>query len=320
MRKPEITRLRGAVLLALTLFIPAAASADTPASEEVRRVDHRIPIGSGKTVFVTEYFTQSSLLRKPARAVIFLAGPDFRGSFWSLPVEGYNASAMAARRGFFAYTMDYVGVGQSYIPENGSEVTYLTQVGPVSELIDFVRSSRQVPTVDLVGEGTGAAVAAQWNADTERVRSVTMSVTTYKTFNPAILRFFSPELESSLRRQPSGYWTPDFLDRTLGFSPNQKLRDYVYATQPGIYPTGPALGFWDAKLPIIDAPAARVPGLVISAEFDPFPAPGDNAELAADWGAGASHVTILGAHHVPRIEAEEIAVQFYDALFGFIDP
>ncbi len=83
---------------------------------------------------------------------------------------------------------------------------------------------------------------------------------------------------------------------------------------------GPALAFWDLELPIIDAPAAQVPGLVIAAEFDPFPAPGDNADLAADWGGGATLVTIPGAHHVPRIEAEEIAGQFYDALFGFIDP
>ena len=98
------------------------------------------------------------------------------------------------------------------------------------------------------------------------------------------------------------------------------MREYVFATQYGIYPVGPALAFWDLPLPIIDAPAALVPGLVIGAELDPFPAPGDNAELAADWGAGAILMMISGAHHVPRIEAEEIATQYYAALFGFIDP
>ncbi len=324
MKKRDATTRRGAVLLALllalTLFAPTFAAADTPASAEIHSFSHWIPIGPGQKLFVTEYFTQRSLLREPARAAIFLTGPEFHGNFWSIPVEGYNAPVMAARRGFFAYTLDYVGVVPSYVPENGFEVDYLTQVGPLSDLIDFVRRSRQVDTVDLIGEGYGAEVAAQLNDDTDRVRSVTMSVITYKELHPAILPFFSPELEAFLRSQPNGYWAPDFLDLTLGFSPNQQLREYVFATQPGVYAVGPALAFWDLELPIIDAPAALVPGLVIGAEFDPFPAPGDNAELAADWGAGATLVMIPGAHHVPRIEAEEIAGQFYDALFGFIDP
>ena len=149
---------------------------------------------------------------------------------------------------------------------------------------------------------------------------MTLSVVTYKTYDPAILPFFSPELEAFVRASPNGYWEPDFLDLTLAFSPNQELRDYVLATQPGVYPTGPILQFWDFPQPIIDAPAALVPGLVIIGALDPFPAPGDPAELAADWGGGASLVLIPGSFHVPRIEAPEIADQFFAAFFDCIDP
>ncbi len=52
---------------------------------------------------------------------------------------------------------------------------------------------------------------------------------------------------------------------------------------------------------------------------DPFPAAGDPAELADDWGGGADLVLIEGSFHVPRIEAPEIAAQYFEALFDFID-
>ena len=280
----------------------------------------RVPIGPGQNLFVTEFFTRASRLREPARAAVFLTGPEFRGNFWSIPVEGYNGPEMAARRGFFAYTLDYVGAGESYLPEDGSQINYLTQVDPVRTLVDFVRRSRQVDTVDLIGEGYGAEIASELADEPERARSVTLTVITYRTYDPGILGFLSPEFEAFLRSFEDGYYEPNFLDLTLAFSPVQELRDYVFATQLGTYPTGPALQFWDFPAPIIDAPAALVPGLVIIGGLDPFPAPGDSAELAAEWGGGAGLVVIPGAHHVPRIEAPAIADQYFEALFDFIDP
>ncbi len=287
---------------------------------KVHSFSHRLAVGSGRTLFVTVHFTLGSLLREPRRAAVFLTGPEFRGSFWRIPVEGYNGPAMAAERGFFAYTFDYFGVGESFLPEDGSQVSYLTQVAPTRALIDFVRRAWRVDTVDLIGEGYGAAIASELADEPERVRSVVMSTVVYKTRDPGILPFFTPQLEAFLRGRPNGYWEPDFLDLTLGFSPDQDLRDHVLATQKGSYPTGPALAFWDLSLPIVNAPAAVVPGLVIIGELDPFPAPGDSAALAADWGGGAGLTVIAGSSHVPRIEAREIADQYFGALFDFIDP
>lgn len=147
-----------------------------------------------------------------------------------------------------------------------------------------------------------------------------MSAVIYKSFDPAILPFFSPQFEAFLRSRPNGYWEPNFLAQTLAHTPIQEVRDYVFATQLGVYPTGPWLQVWDFPLPTINAPAAAVPGLVIIGDQDPFPAPGDPAELAADWGGGASLVEIAGSFHVPRIEAPDIAAQYFGALFDFIDP
>lgn len=279
----------------------------------------RVRYAPGRSLFVTEFFTLRSVLREPARAAIFLTGPEFRGNFWSIPVEGYNGPEMAARRGFYAYTFDYEGVGESYVPEDGSQINFLTQVDPVRKLVDAVRRSRRVDRVDLIGEGYGAEIASQLADEPERVRSVVMTVVVYKEFHPQILGFFSSDFEAFLRNQPNGYWQPFFLDLTLANSPNEALREYVFATQPGVYPTGPALQFWDFGLPTIDAFGAQVPGLVIIGAFDPFPAPGDLEALAADWAGGGALVVIPGAGHVPRIESEQIADQYFAALFDFID-
>ncbi len=322
-RRTYIASLAAAAALLFTAVfsVQPAAAQDVPEDPlyEVYSFSHKVRVAPGKKIFVTAHFTLASLLREPARAAIFLTGPEFRGDFWSIPVEGYNGPAMAAKRGFIAYTYDYVGVGDSHIPADGSEINFLTQVRPARKLVNFVRFFWGVEKVDLIGEGYGAEIAAALADEPQRVRSVTMSVVTYQNYDQGILPFFGPEFEAFLRSFEDGYFAPDFLDLTLAFSPVQELRDYVWATQPGIYPTGPALQFWDLPQPAIDAPAAEVPGLVIMGEFDPFPAPGDSEALVADWGGGATLVRIPGSFHVPRIEAPEIAAQYFDALFDFID-
>ena len=308
------------ILTAVAGTHPAAAATPQHVFERVHTLSFHFPVAPGQTLNVTKYFTVKSLLRHPARAAVFLTGPAFHGNFWDIPVDGYSGPEMAARRGYFAYTLDYIGVGESYLPEDGSAVTYLTQVAPVRKLIDFLRRTFHVDRVDLIGEAYGAEIASQLADEPQRIRSVTMSTVTYKKHDPSILPFFSPAFEAFLRSQPDGYWFSNFLAMTLANSPIQEVRDYVLETQPDFYPTGPGLQFWDFSLPIIDAPAALVPGLVIVGDLDNFPAPGDTPELVADWGGGATLVTIPGAHHVPRIEAPEIAAQYYEALFDFIDP
>ena len=291
--------------------------------DKVYSLEHYVPVGDSQTIYMTEFFTLRSWLRWPHRAMFLLTGPEFRGSFETIPVEGYDVHNMAARRGFFVYAVDYLGVGESTIPPDGSIINYQTQVDPIRTVIDVVRLFRAVPRVDLVGGGYGGEIASQLAADPDRVRSVVLSTMFYKNLKPEILNFLSPELEALLRSHADGYWQPFFLPLTLQASTNQELIDYVYATQTGTYPTGPTLEYFDFGLPIFDPTVARVPALIVEAELDPFPAPGDMAELAADWGGDqplGQLLTIPGAFHVPRIEAPEIAQQYFDALFDFIDP
>lgn len=321
-RSALLSRAATAALVFVALWSqPAAATPPEHGLDRVISFSYHLPVGPGRTLYVTEHLTLASLFRDPARAVIFLTGPTFRGDFWSIPVEGYDAPAMAARRGFFAFTVDYIGVGESFLPEDGSQVSYLTQAAAVGKLIDFIRLAPWMDTVDLVGEGAyGTATAGAFAGDPERVRSIVLSGVTYRNFSPLVLPFFSPEFEAFLRSQPNGYWEPNTFLQTLAFTPVQEVRDYVLATQPGTYPTGPGLQFWDFPLPILDAAAAEVPALVLRGQLDPFPAAGDSEELVADWGAGATLVVIEGGHHVPRIEAPEIAGRYFDELFDFLDP
>ncbi len=290
--------------------------------DRVFKVNHFVRYAPGKKLFVTEYFTIRSLLRRPRRAVVFLTGPEFRGNFLDIPVEGYSGPAMAAQHGFLAYTLDYVGVGESHHPENGSQINYLTNAAAVRPIINKIRRSRGVAKVDLVGEHYGGEIAAVLAKEMpNKIRSVVMSTMNYRAISPVIVAsFLTPELEAFLRSEPDGYWEPDLLELTLMFSPNEELRDYAFATQNGTYPTGPFLQFYDIGLPVIDAFAQQVPLLLIAGELDVFLVPGDMERLAVDWGGGATLVVIPEAHKAPRIETEEIAGRFFQEIFDFLDP
>ncbi len=290
--------------------------------DRVFKINRYLRYAPGKRLFVTEYFTIRTLLRRPARAAIFLTGPEFRGNFLDIPVEGYSGPAMVAQRGFYAYTLDYVGVGNSHLPDDGSQVDYLTNAAAVSKLLDRVRRSRRVAQVDLVGEHYGGEVAAALAREyPDKVRSVVMSTMNYEAINPDLVAlFYTPEFEAFLRSHLDGYWEPDFLEGTLFFTPNEEIRAYVIETQRGTYPTGPFLQYWDLGLPVIDAPAQQVPLLLLAGEFDAFLAPGDMENLAADWGDDATLVVIPGGHKAPRIETEAVADVFFREVLDFLDP
>ncbi len=291
-------------------------------SHRVFKINRMVRYAPGKRIFVTEYFTIQTLLRRPSRAAIFLTGPEFRGNFWDIPVDGYSAPAMAAQRGFFAYTLDYVGVGRSHLPENGSQINYLTQIAPVRKLVNRVRLTRGVAKVDLVGEHYGGEIAAAVAEEIpHRIRSVVMSTMNYEAISqPIIDNFLTAEFEAFLRAEPDGYWEPDLLQFTLAFSDNQELRDYVFATQTGTYPTGVFLQFYDLGLPVLNPAAQQVPLLLFAGELDVFLVPGDMENLADEWGGGATLVWIPDSHKAPRIETEAIVGRYMQELFDFLDP
>ncbi len=276
---------------------------------------HEVPIGPGESLRITEHFTLRSWLRWPKRAVLFLSS-SARANLWSIPVPGYNATEMAARRGMFAFTLDYIGVGDNYRPGfNALDSTFEANQKALRTVLRYVRFLRAVPRVDLVGESWGGAHATQLAADDTRVRSVVLAAMTYKTVSAPELQ--DPEFIAMLRTLPDNYIPlgPEFFARITRGAPEAVI-EYANATQPGRYLTTPIWQLIEG-VPFFDPGVARVPGLVISGTAESA----DARELASDYGtSGAELLVIDGAGHAPRLETPERAARFWNKVFEFLAP
>ncbi|MCG8456860.1 MAG: alpha/beta hydrolase [Holophagales bacterium] len=293
--------------------------AQSSSDEDVLTVEHRVPIGEGRELFVTETFTPASLYRFPRRAMLFLSGSAFRGNHWSIPVEGYDGTAMAARRGFFAYTVDYLGVGESFRPQDGTEVTFEANLEAMETLIRYIRWRRFVPKVDLVGAGYGGSLAAVLAEDRLRVRSTVMSAMLYDVSIGGPLQ--DPDFVAMLESAPDGYvFLPGEASLIFADDTPQEVLDYVVATQGGTYP---AENFLVATrgLPFYDPGAARVPGLILFGRRDALVGADGMDGLALDYGgSGALLVVNESAGHAPRFESPEIASWYWRNTWAFVDP
>ncbi len=288
--------------------------------DRVYTQEHHVPVGDGRTLVVTEFFTLCSWLRGPRHAVLFLQGPVFQGNSWNIPMEGYDGPGMAARRGLFAFTVDYFGVARSYCPENGLDATFEANVAALSIVLKFIRFHRAVPKVALVAEGSGGSMATRLAADAQRISSCVLAAMLYKY--PIGGPSQSPEFVALLTGSPNGYFSipAPAYELFLQEAPAE-VRDYVLETQPSVYPTSAMLSVAASEPPFFDPSHARAPGLVIFGEKDIVAGPQDPHELAADYGkAGAKLVTSESAGHAPRIESPAVVDWFWPQVFDFIDP
>ncbi len=298
---------------------PVTVATDVAEAGHVHRTSFLVPFVPDRSIFVTEYSSTEALSRQPARAVIFLTAIEYRGSFWEVPLEGRNALRMAARRGFFAYSLDWIGLGESYRPPDGRQVDFRANAEPVAKLVDYVRRTREVARVDLIGEGYGGEVASVLAADSERIRSVVLTNVYYRELGP-IKDFFPPQFKQFLEGAPAGYWVPNAMEKTLFSVQDPEIRDYVFATQKDLeVPVGPFLAVYGPGPLTGTAKAARVPALIVNPELSDVAAAGDLERLAAEWAGGARLVTLKGSHHVSRLESPEIAEEYYRQLFGFLE-
>lgn len=293
-----------------------AAAADSPAEilDTVLTLEHDVPIEEGETLRVHEFFTLRSWLRRPKRAVFFLTTTAITADLWRIPVEGYNGPEMAARRGFFAFTADYIGAGDNYRPGlNALDSTFERNLAALKKVVRYVRYLRAVPKVDLVGESWGGSHATQLAADTERIRSCVMSSMSYKTAPPM---FTSPQFVAMLKNLPDNYLLamPEMIV-TMATGAPQEVQDYIRETQGGMRLTTQLWQF-NEGLPHFDPSVARMPGLVISGHLEAA----DHQALAADYGKeGAEYFEIEGAGHVPRLESPETAKIFWSRVFQFLE-
>ncbi|HBL30220.1 MAG TPA: hypothetical protein DD490_25590 [Acidobacteria bacterium] len=297
--------------------LAAPAQAHTGAPEPVFTQVHRVSVPGGE-ISVTETYTAHSWFRWPRRAVLFLPGSAFVGNHFAIPVDHYDATAQAARRGFFAFTVDYLGTGASTRPANGTEADFPAQTAAMGAVVDFVRHLRHIPRVDLLGEGYGGAIATQLAANPGRVRSVVMAAMLYDTLVGGPL--LDPAFVAILEGSPDGYF---FIPGEGAFifmnGAPPEVFSYVAATQGGFYPT-PNFLVAAYQRPFFDPGVARVPGLVIFGPGDIVVGPNGVDGLVRDYGRqGASLVVLEEAGHAPRIESPETAARFWEAVFSFID-
>ena len=287
---------------------------------------HTIRLGKHRRVVARESFTVDSLLRWPRRAILFLNGTPTTGELFNIPIDGYRGREMLARRGFFAFTIDFEGSGESTYPEDGFSLTFDVHTDAMRQVVDYIRLVRLVPRVDVLGEAEGGGVAVQLCADAVRIRSCTLSSMLYKTPTEAFSAFFqSPEFRAMVFGAPQGYLDipPELYFNVLVAAPPD-VAAWALATQPGRYSMG-IIAEELAGLPAFDPTGAKVPGLIIRGELDQNAPPSDTLELAQDYGAvgGAAPptiVTIPGAMMQPRLEGPPHNEQFWDAVLDFIDP
>lgn len=318
--------LRGAVDPAVELFGGAdferllqAGDDELSAALDVQyRLEHDVPIGGGRTLRVYEYFTLRNWLEHPRRGVLFLDGSAFNGLFTAIPHPGYDGTKMANERGFFAFSVDYLGVGESYRPADGRDADFAANVEAVERALRYLRFVRHIPKMDLVGAGLGGAIATQLGADRARVHRVVMYAALYKEISGGPLTF--PPFIEALRNAPNGYF---FLDgptaATFAAEAPVPVQEYTRDTQAGSYPTPNFLSA--TELPFYDPSVARVPGLQIYGLGD-FVAPlSDAIALTNDYGRDGAELVILpDSGHAARTEAPEDAAAFWDAVWSFIEP
>ncbi|MCP3998312.1 MAG: alpha/beta hydrolase [bacterium] len=302
-------------LFALPEPLAAFAGESSPPEEildSVVTLEHDVPIEDGETLRVRESFTLRSWIRRPKRAVLFITTTAVTASLWEIPDAAYNGPEMAARKGFFAYTVDYIGVGPNYRPSlDARDSTFERNLEALKAVVRYIRFSRAVPRVDLMGESWGGAHATQLAADPDRIRSCVMSSMAYKATNPM---FLSPEFGALLESLPANFMPsdPDLIVQMTAGAPDP-VKDYVRETQVGMRLTTQLWQF-QKGLPHFDPSAAKVPGLVISGP----PEAADHRALAADYG-GAEYFEIGTAAHAPRLESPETVTAFWTKVFEFLE-
>lgn len=284
--------------------------------DEVVSWNYDIPFGSGgEALRIYEAFTLRSWIARQRRAVLFLNGSVFVGNNFSLPAEGYDAMAMVASRGMFAFALDYVGTGASYLPANGADADFEENTAAAYSVVWYIRNFRLVRQIDLYGEGYGGAIATQLAADKRWIRSCVMSAMLYSELAGGPLS--DPNFIDYLEHVPDGYiYMPPESYLIFASQTPLAVQEYLQSTQSGFYPTPNLLSA--AYLPFYDPSVSRVPGLAIYGELDNVGGPHDATDLAAAYGRhGADLVILEGAGHAPRTESLDVVTRYWDLIFDF---
>lgn len=265
-------------------------------------VTHDVETTHGR-LRIREHIGRGAWVRAPRRAVLLLPGPVAVGSFFRIPVAGYDDATVLSEMGCVALTVDLLGTGDSERLVDGRACTAARNAAALREAVAKLCAMRGYPPVDVLGESWGAAIGTQLASDPTLVRSCVIVSTLFRDPTPAIDQMArAPEWRGILDGLPDGYlpvgeeiWGP------LVQPMPEAVATWAMKTQPGTYAAAPMIAVLD--LPYFDPSGAKVPGLVIRGAEDPLVSEADARDLAETYGGPAEAVHLPGAHHIPRVEA-----------------
>lgn len=286
--------------------------------------DHAINVGDGVTIHVIERFSGRALLRFPHRALLMLPATLATNIYFDAEVgndPSYNALRQAASRGFFGFAMSYEGFGESTLPHDGRSVTAQRILQHAGTVLEWIRTHRGVPKVDVFGTsiGTGIAIAlggTESPINHRHVNRVVIATTVYKQFSPETQAVFSPAFQAFLLGLPGGYLTTTAATYASIFSGlDPAALAWANANIPGVYPVGPVLEGFD--LPFFEAAPGRAPLLQFWGSASPTTPREDVEQLQREYGGPHHLVVYEGAAHNPILEP--IRHQFWEQVEAFLN-
>lgn len=284
--------------------------------DELHVLDHVIPLSGGRTIHALEAFTLRSWLQLPVRASLFLNGSAFVGNHWNIPVDGYDGGKILAEEGYFAFSVDYLGTGRSFTPDDGRNAEYEDNREAMKTVLRYVRCFRDAHGIDLIGAGYGGAMATELAADPVRVRSVSLSAMIYEEVQGGPLN--DPGFVAFLSSIPDAYvLLPGRSSLIFMQGAPEEARNYVQVTQGDFYPVDNFLAAADR--PFFDPSVAKAPGLILYGGQDFIAVRSDVVQLAADYGVNGAELVIKeDAGHAPRAGSPAEASWYWSQVLDFL--
>jgi len=312
---------------AADLFDPSSEAAPTsfdPCDIVITR-DYEVETDNGASIHVIEKFTPASVFQFPRRGVLMLPGTIVTGEIWNTTIDGdasYNALERAAREGYYAYALTYEGYPGSSQPASGLDVTADRSLEQAGDVVEWIRSKRFIPKVDLFGASLGSSLATalggtQSPINRHHINRLVLTAHVYKEVTPEFAEtFFSPEVLALFLNAPNGYvQTVAPMYGAIVALATPEAQAEAFAQWPDVYAVGPTLeGF---VLPVFDGIYGRAPVLQVWGTNDPITPLSDVTTFQSEYGGTVEILQIPGGGHAPQFEPQRDL--FFDESFGFLD-